>query len=277
MKLRTLGLTVLGAVGLTALTACKKDEATAPAPAAAQAPAPAPATVKAAPLPADTPLPQEQEEAAQAPQGGGGVHGFVTFKGKPPAPAPITPGTDPNCDGMDLVDQPVQVKDGKLANVLVRVRGNVPGQPTTPPSTMVVVDQNRCTYLPRVQGAVIGQPLVLMNSDSTLHNVRGMSGGKQLFNVTQPPLKTKEARPPGDAEIVRLKCDIHPWMTAFVVMSPHPYFATSGEDGAFSLQGVPPGTYTLEAWHETLGTKTAEVTVTEGQDAEVSFEFVAAK
>jgi hypothetical protein len=104
-----------------------------------------------------------------------------------------------------------------------------------------------------------------------------MAGKKQLFNVTQPPLKTKEAQPPADVEIIRLKCDIHPWMTAFVVMSPHPYFSTTTEDGAFTLQGVPPGTYTLEAWHETLGTKTAQVTVKEGQEAAVSFEFVAAK
>jgi hypothetical protein len=269
MKLRTLGLTVLGAVGLSALPACKKDE---PAPAAQ---APAAPTVKAAPLPADTPLPKE--ETAQAPKGGGSVRGLVTFKGTPPAPHPITPGMDPNCEGMDLVDQPVQVKDGKLANVLVRVQGSVPGQPTSAPGSMVVVDQNRCRYLPRVQGAVTGQPLVLMNSDSTLHNVRGMSGGKQLFNVTQPPLKTKEAQPPQDADVIRLKCDIHPWMKAFVVMSPHPYFATSSEEGAFTLQGVPPGTYTLEAWHETLGTKTAQVTVREDQEATVAFEFAAAK
>ncbi|QRN94193.1 carboxypeptidase regulatory-like domain-containing protein [Archangium violaceum] len=272
MKLRTLGLTVLGAVGLSALTGCKKDEAP-PAPAVPQAPAEAP--IKAAPLPADTPLPQD--EAAQAPKGGGTVRGVVTFKGTPPAATPIIPGTDPNCDGMDLVEQPVHVREGKLANVLVRVQGNVPGQPTTPPSSMVVVDQNRCTYQPRVQGAVSGQPLVFMNSDGTLHNVRGMAGSKQLFNVTQPPLKTREARPPQDAEIIRLKCDIHPWMTAWVVVNPNPYFATSTEDGAFSLQGVPPGTYTLEAWHETLGTKTAQVTVKEGEEAQVSFEFVAAK
>jgi hypothetical protein len=269
MKLRSLGLTVLGVAGLSALTACKKEEA-APATQAPAAPG-----VTAAPLPADTPLPQE-EAAPAASKGGGSVHGVIAFKGKPPDALPIIPGTDPNCEGMDLVDQPILVKDGKLANVLVRVRGNVPGQPTTPPSSMVVVDQNRCTYQPRVQGAVAGQPLVLMNSDGTLHNVRGMAAGKQLFNVTQPPLKTKEATPPHDADIIRLKCDIHPWMTAWVVVSPHPYFATSSEDGAFRLEGVPPGTYTLEAWHETLGTKTTQVTVKEGQQAEVSFEFVAA-
>ena len=272
MKLRTLGLTVLGAMGLSALSACKKDEA---APAAAPA---TPAAVKAAPLPADTPLPQEEPPAQEAaPKGGGTIRGAIAFKGTPPKPSPIDPGTDPNCDGMDLVEQSVHVREGKLANVLVRIQGNVPGQPTTPPSSMVVVDQNRCTYQPRVQGAVAGQPLVLMNSDSTLHNVRGIAAGKQLFNVTQPPLKTKEAKPPQDSDIIRLKCDIHPWMTAWVVVSPHPYFATSGEDGAFTIQGVPPGTYTLEAWHESLGTKTAQVTVTEGQEAQTSFEFVAAK
>jgi hypothetical protein len=116
-----------------------------------------------------------------------------------------------------------------------------------------------------------------MNSDSTLHNVRGTSGGKQLFNVTQPPLKTKEARPPSEAEVIRLKCDIHPWMTAWVVVNPNAYFNTSDEEGQFRIEGVPPGTYTLGAWHETLGMKTAQVTVKEGQEAEVSFEFVAAK
>lgn len=268
MKLSSLGLTVLGVAGLSALTACKKEEAVPTQALAAP-------VVTAAPLPADTPLPPE--ETAPAPKGGGTVHGVISFKGKPPAAVPIAPGSDPHCDGMNLVEQPILVKDGKLANVLVRIQGNVPGQPTTPQSPMVVVDQNRCTYLPRVQGAVVGQPLVLMNSDGTLHNVRGMAGNKQLFNVMQHPLKTKEARPPEDAGLIHFRCDIHPWMTAWVVMSPHPYFATTSEDGAFRLEGVPPGTYTLEAWHETLGTKTARVTVKEGQEAEVSFEFIAAR
>ena len=269
MKLRTLSLTVLSTVGLLSLTSCKKDEP----PAASTAPSAANPTIKATALPADEPLPQDD---AAAPAGGGSVHGVVTFKGTPPPAKPIAPDSDPNCDGMDLVDQPVQVKDGKLANVLVRVRGELPGTPRPASTTNVIVDQNRCMYKPRVQGAVIGQPLVLMNSDATLHNVRGMSGAKQLFNVTQPPLKTKEAMPPTDAEIVHLKCDIHPWMTAWVVMSPNAYFTTTEEDGAFSLEGVPPGTYTLEAWHESLGTQTAQVTVKEGEDTPASFEFAAA-
>jgi hypothetical protein len=257
LNLHTPFLLGLGAAGLLTLHACKKEEA----PPVAQAPA-APVEV----------LSSEDAEAHPV-TGGGTVRGTVTFTGQPPAPLPINPSTDPNCEGMDLVEQPVQVKEGRLANVLVRIRGEVPGQPKAPPDSLVVVDQNRCTYLPRVQGAVTGQRMVMMNSDGTLHNVRGVSKGKTLFNVNQPPLKTKEAQPPADAEIIRLKCDIHPWMVAWVVMNPHPYFATSGEDGTFEIQGVPPGTYTVEAWHELLGTKEAQVTVKEGQVAQVAFEF----
>lgn len=273
MKLRTLGLTVLGTLGLGTPLACKQEQAApAPAPVAREA---APPAIKAEPLREDVPVPQDENDPA--PKGGGILQGVVTFKGTPPPPIPITPGTDPNCDGMDLADQPVQVKAGRLANVLVRIRGQVPGQAAAAPEQMVVLDQNRCTYKPRVQGAVAGQPIVLMNSDSTLHNVRGVSGGKQLFNVTQPPLKTKEAQPPSDAEVIRIKCDIHPWMTAWVVVNPNVYFSTTDEEGGFRLEGVPPGTYTLEAWHETMGTRTAQVTVTEGQQTDTSFEFVAAK
>jgi hypothetical protein len=253
MKLRTLGLLGLGALGLLSLPGCKKEEAPS-------------ATTEPEVLSSD-------DTEAQPVQGGGTIRGAIAFKGTPPVPKPIEPGSDPICDGMNLVDEAVVVKDGKLANVLVRVQGAVPGKPAMPPSDLVVIDQNRCTYKPRVQGAVQGQRMVLMNSDETLHNVRGVAGTKTLFNVNQPPLKTKEANAPKDADLIRLKCDIHPWMTAWVVMSPNPYFTTSAEDGSFSLEGVPEGTYTLEAWHEVLGTRTAQVTVKEGQEALVAFEF----
>jgi len=95
------------------------------------------------------------------------------------------------------------------------------------------------------------------------------------FNVTQPPLKTKEAKPPQDSDIIRLKCDIHPWMAAWVVVNPNRFFATSGADGSFSIEHLPAGTYTLEAWHETLGIRTAEITLKEGETVSASFEFSA--
>jgi hypothetical protein len=262
MTLRTLGLVVVGVSGGVFAPACK-NETPAPrpvpvAPAAGKAPA-APA------VPAPAPVTSR-----------GTVRGVVTFTGEVPAPAELAPSADPACEGMPLKDQALLVKDGKLRNVLVRVRGPVPGAAPAV-DTPAVVDQQKCSYQPRVQGAVAGQPLQIRNSDGTMHNVRGILGTKALFNVAQPPSAPPVTKPmPADVELLQLKCDVHPWMRAYVAVSPHLYFAVTGEDGAFVLEGVPAGTYTLEAWHETLGTKTADVTVKEGTPAEVSFAFAAA-
>ncbi|WP_164013011.1 carboxypeptidase regulatory-like domain-containing protein [Pyxidicoccus trucidator] len=277
MTLRTLGLTLLGTAGLLVLPACQKEEA-ATAPATPVPAAPAPAAPSAEPKPhAASPIqePGAQGPAPTVPEGRGVVRGAVTFTGAVPAAADVPPSNDPACEGMSTQDASVLVKDGKLANVLVRVRGQVPGAPPAP-STPVMVDQTKCTYVPRVQGAVSGQPVAFKNSDGTLHNVRGMVGTKSAFNIAQPPSGAPVQKPvPADADVLKLKCDVHPWMTAYVVTNPNPYFATTGEDGAFSLQGLPAGTYTVEAWHESLGTKTAEVTVKDGAPAEVSFAFAA--
>ncbi|MFL5344203.1 MAG: carboxypeptidase regulatory-like domain-containing protein [Hyalangium sp.] len=262
MKLRTFGLALFGVAGLVSLSACKKDEA-APAPSTPTATEQAKPTAAA---PAQTP---------PAPVGHSTIHGVVKFTGAAPAGADIAPPSDPACEGMALKDQPVMAKDGKLQNVLVRVKGPVAGAPAASQSSPpVVVDQLKCTYTPRVMGAQAGQPIQVRNSDQTLHNVRAMAGGKPLFNMAQPPSMppVSKATPP-DVEMIQLKCDVHPWMKAFVVVSQHPYFSTTGDDGAFSISGLPAGTYTLEAWHETLGTKTAQVTVKDGETAEASFEF----
>jgi plastocyanin len=270
MKLRLFGLSMVGVAGLLALPACKKEEA--PAPPAA---APAAPTQQAVP-PAPTAGAGTGEAAAPAaPAGNGVVKGTVSFTGTPPVMADLAPSADPACDGRPEKEETVLVKDGKLQNVLVRVKGPVAGAPAAP-STPVVVDQSKCTYVPRVQGAVAGQQVVFKNSDGTLHNVRGVVGTKPLFNVAQPPSGAPVQKPmPTDSEVLRLKCDVHPWMTAYVVSNPNPYFTTTGSDGSFTLTGLPAGTYTLEAWHETLGTKTAEVTVKDGAPAEATFSFAA--
>lgn len=271
MTLRTLGMVVLGTAGLLALPACK-EEAAPPAPAAAKKEhAASPVAQPGAPAAA-----AQQAPAAPDTTPRGTVKGSVKFAGQPPAPADMPTSADPACEGMPQKDQAVLVKDGRLRNVLVRVRGAVQGASAAPASP-VVIDQNKCSYQPRIQGAVAGQPMLVKNSDGTLHNVRGLSNGKAVFNVAQPPnaQPVQRAMPEG-LELLKLKCDVHPWMAASIVVSPHPYFATTGEDGSFVLEGVPAGTYTLEAWHETFGTKTAEVTVKEGASAEASFEFASA-
>jgi len=262
MKLHLLGVVVVGTVGLTAVSAC--DES------------PEPVTPAAAPQAAPAGKPEAPVAVPSVPQGPtGSLRGTVTFKGVAPTPTTMAFSSDPACEGMERTEQSVRVKNGRLENALVRVRGEVKGQPAAPVQP-AVIDQHQCTYLPRVQGAVAGQPMVIKNSDGTLHNVRGYAGAKSVFNVAQPPMAKAMERPlPADVEVIRLKCDIHSWMTAWVVVNPNPYFATTNAEGSFDIEDVPVGTYTLEAWHEVLGTKTAQVTVKEGQQATVSFEFSA--
>ena len=263
MTLRTLGIAVLGVLGLVTLSACPKEEGARDKPAVASSPEQPQAATKpetAAVEPAPAPL-----------TGGGSVQGTVTFKGTPPPAAALAPSLDPACQGMPLVDPSLRVKGGKVENVLVRVRGLVPG---SRPSQPAVIDQNQCNYVPRVQGVTAGQSILIKNSDGTLHNARALTGSKSIFNVAQPPgAKPVQRTLPADAEVVHLKCDIHPWMSAWIVVNPNPFFATTNAEGAFSIEHLPPGTYTLEAWHETLGTRTAEVSIEEGQNTSVSFEF----
>src|SRR5207237_657244 len=132
-----------------------------------------------------TPTPA-QAQTPPAPAGKSTIRGVVKFTGTPPAAADIAPSADPACEGMALKEGAVLVKDGKLQNVLVRVKGPVAGAPAAP-STPVLVDQTKCTYSPRVQGAQVGQTIQVKNSDQTLHNVRAMVGTKSLFNLAQPP------------------------------------------------------------------------------------------
>jgi plastocyanin len=275
MTLRTLGLSVLGAAGLLALPACQKEEA----PAAPTATRPTMGQQPAIRAPEErkehgaSPIQQPEAAAPVMPAGKGVVKGTVSFTGTAPAPGDIPASNDPACAGMAQKDVAVQVKGGKLANVVVRVLGNVPGAPGVP-STPVVVDQSKCTYVPRVQGAVAGQQVVFKNSDGTMHNVRGVAGTKSVFNVAQPPSGAPVQRAlPENSDVLRLKCDVHPWMKAFVVTNSNPYFATTGEDGAFTLQGLPAGTYTVEAWHESLGAKTSQVEVKDDAPVQVAFSF----
>jgi len=179
---------------------------------------------------------------------------------------------------MSGTDESVRVENGGLANVLVRIKGAVPGAPPSRAlaARPIVVGQKDCTFTPRVQGALSGQKVLLQNEDGTLHNVRLADDQRFLFNVAQRPKGPPVERPLPEAEgVLSLKCDIHPWMRAWVVMSPHGYFATTDASGHFELEDLPAGTYTLEAWHESLGTQTAQVTVAEAGSTEARLAFAA--
>jgi plastocyanin len=226
---------------------------------------------------------------APAPKSGGGkavdaatagsLSGKVTFSGKPPANEPLRFGTDPACQqgaGPNPVSDAVLVAgDGSVKNVFVYVKDGLdPAYSFTPPTTAVVLDQKGCRYAPRVVGAQVGQPLEIVNSDPTMHNVHAIPKVNDEFNSSQPMQGVRTTKTFAKPEVMVLfRCNVHSWMTAFVGVLPHPYFAVTNEGGAFEIKNLPPGTYTIEAWHETFGTQEAKVTIGDKQAQTVSFTF----
>jgi hypothetical protein len=224
----------------------------------------------------EAPASDASAEATVDTANAGGVSGAVTFAGTD-TDTTIAMDADPVCAGLHStpVDtNEIAVKDGKLANVFVYVKSGLEGKSFPAPAEKKEIDQKGCQYTPRVQGLQTGQALTISNSDATLHNVHALPTTNQEFNQAQP-----QGLPPFDKTfdkqevMVKVKCDVHPWMAAYVGVLPHPYYAVSGEDGAFSIDKLPPGTYTIEAWHEKLGTQTQEVTIAPNQTATVAFDF----
>ena len=207
----------------------------------------------------------------------GSITGAVTWTGPAPEAKPVDRASDPVCAKTARGTDDVVVTDGKLRDVLVRIK--VGGAPAAAaPTTPAVIAQSECMYAPRVVGVIAGQALEIRNLDATFHNVRGNALTKVLWNLAQPKgaapiVRDLAGRAAGD--VVSLHCDVHPWMAAWVVVSDHGFFAVTGADGAFTLPGVPPGSYTVEAWHPTLGLKTAKVKVKKGKPTKVRFTFAA--
>jgi Carboxypeptidase regulatory-like domain len=218
----------------------------------------------------------ERVTQAQTPRSGG-IKGHIRLKGKAPGNPVIRMGIDPMCAKLNAGKRPVQETvaasaDGSLANVFVSLEGSFPSLPV--PATPVTIDQQACIYVPRVVGARVGQTLQVRNSDALLHNVHGLSVGTNVFNVGQPvagvvtPFRLKQ-----EEIMLRVSCDIHRWMTAFVGVVSHPYFATSGAAGGYAIENVPVGTYTIRTWHEQYGRLTQKVRVTAGSTTAVDFTY----
>ena len=210
----------------------------------------------------------------------GSIGGTVGFTGPAPKMEKQNRKSDIVCAKKQSVDPTVVLsKDGKaLANVVVRLVKNVPPASGPLPTTPALIDQKDCVFEPHVQGAISGQKVQVKNSDGTLHNVHAFNGveplpEKTVFNTGMPPGSTDVVKGLKDAELVKVTCDVHPWMSAYVIVSKHPYFSVSDAEGKFELRNVPPGKYTVEAWHEKYGTRTAEVTVEEGKAAAPAFSF----
>jgi plastocyanin len=168
--------------------------------------------------------------------------------------------------------------DGKsLGNVFVYVKDGLGNYVYDMPTEPARIDQKECRYHPHVFGMRVGQPLEIVNSDPTLHNIHAIPKANQEFNNGQPIQGMKMTHTFTAKEVmVPFKCDVHGWMNAYVGVLDHPYFAVSGNDGKFDIKTLPAGTYTIEAWHEKLGTQTQQVTLGAKETKDITFTFKSA-
>lgn len=214
----------------------------------------------------------------QSQTSGATIMGRILYSGTPPHPGLVSMAKDPNCLKINagkktFEDKLIVGPGGVIKNAFVHLKTGVPKKNYPAPAQPIVLDQKGCMYAPRIQGAVLGQVLKVTNSDQTLHNIHSLSA-KYLLNVAQPvagmvydlPLKTEEV-------MLALKCEIHTWMEAYVGVIPHPFFSVSSAAGTYEIRNVPPGAYTVQAWHDQLGAQTKDVQVAAGQTVTVDFTF----
>jgi plastocyanin len=225
--------------------------------------------------PAGTPAGQRVDTATA-----GDVKGIVSLEGTAPKNEPIKMNADPVCvkANKDPQFQETYVaNDGKLGNVFVYVKDGLGNYVYDAPTDKATIDQKNCRYHPHVFGMRVGQSLEIINSDPTLHNIHAMPKGNSEFNTGQPIQGMKTSHTFDKKEVmVPFKCDVHGWMNAYVGVLDHPYYSVTDKDGAFQLKSLPPGTYTIEAWHEKLGTQEANVTLGAKETKDVNFTFKAA-
>jgi plastocyanin len=207
----------------------------------------------------------------------GTIRGTIRFAGKKPAGKVISLDADPLCaklhpGGTITEDGMVVGADGGLGNVFVYVKTGLEGKRFAPPETAAVINQKGCRFAPRVMGIQTTQTLRVTNSDPVTHNIHPQPEKNRDWNQSQapddPPLLRRFAVP---EVMIRVKCNVHNWMRAWIGVVDHPYFAVTGADGAFSLKNVPPGTYTVAVWQEQLGESEQTVTVEASGESEITF------
>lgn len=255
----------LSAIPLLALAIAGCNQHTGPNPSAA-------GTTSSAAIPAAN----AQIDAATA----GSVSGTIRFDGKAPTPIAIDMAQDPACGQAsktpNMTEQYV-VHAGRLANVFVYVKDGLGDRMYMPAKTPVVLDQKGCRYIPHVIGTMVGQPVEFRNSDRTMHNIHIVPPGRDDssgFDISQAPMAgTEQHTFRNSGLMIPVRCNNHPWMEAFLNVVKNPFFAVSNTDGTFEIQGLPPGTYTLVAVHEKLGTQAQQITIQSHKASTADFAF----
>jgi plastocyanin len=262
MRLRYVRVGVLWIALTAAVSACGGDNK-------------APSSTSAEPTPPAATRAGQKVDSATA----GGVKGRVVLDGTAPKNEAIKMGGDPVCvreaKGPQLQDTYAIGGDGKsLANVFVYVKDGLGNYTYDTPTEPAKIDQKDCRYHPHVFGMRVGQSLEIINSDPTLHNIHAMPTTNREFNNGQPIQGMKMTHIFEAKEVmIPFKCDVHGWMNAYVGVLDHPYFAVTDKDGTFELKSLPPGTYTIEAWHERLGAQTQSVRLGQKETKDINFTF----
>ena len=216
------------------------------------------------------------DAAATTPAGSASVAGKISFTGTAPAQQPLN--LDRECQELreePAVSQKVEVNDnGTLRWVFVYVKEGLGDQKFAVSEEPVELDQRGCTYTPHVMAVQTGQTLKILNSDPLLHNIHALPDKNRPFNFGMPNAgMTRDESFRVPEVMVRIKCDVHPWMEAWAGVTEHPYHSVSGEDGSYTIENLPAGDYVIEAWHEQYGAQTQNVTVGDGESVTLDFTF----
>ncbi|HYK90576.1 MAG TPA: carboxypeptidase regulatory-like domain-containing protein [Acidobacteriota bacterium] len=208
--------------------------------------------------------------------GASAVSGTVKMVGQAPKLASINMAQEPACAKMHGTQmtsgEVVTGADGTLGNVIVYVSSGLGDRAFGPPSQPAIIDQKGCVYSPHIIALQANQKLEVVNSDQTSHNIHPLPVNNREWNKSQPP-----GMPPIEATFAReeiaipVKCNVHPWMKSYIAVFKHPYFAVTGKDGGFELRNLPPGTYTITAWHEKFGATEQKITIGANEAKKLDF------
>lgn len=208
----------------------------------------------------------------------GTVSGKVTYTGTPAKPRPIDMSNEPTCarqHATPLMSETVVTgANHALANVVVYISTGAPDEGQVP-AQAVTFEQKGCQYVPHVLAMHTGQEVKIVNNDQTSHNVHLLAKANRKWNKSQPPGATPIVDKYDKEEFIPVKCNVHSWMRGYLAVLKTSHVDVSKEDGGFKLPDLPPGRYTITAWHESYGTQTAEVSVAGNETKDVNFSFKA--